>query len=48
MARLRVDTVKMRECGNNIIEAADTYNTNVRSLLHFLFWLQVWAAVTAV
>lgn len=32
MARLRVDTVKMRECGNNIIEAADTYNTNVRSL----------------
>lgn len=32
MTTLRVDTVKMRECGNDIIEAADTYNTNVRNL----------------
>lgn len=32
MAKLRVDTVKMSECGKDIVEAADTYNTNVRNL----------------
>ena len=32
MATLKVDTTKMRECGKDIVEAADTYNTNVRNL----------------
>lgn len=32
MAILKVDTAKMRECGKEIIDAANTYNTNVRNL----------------